>query len=197
MSTFDYNDITKTITGRFLEGAVRGLESVLDFTVDYEKSQFNPRVSRVQTDKGLVTNLRWCQTLRKLVSLGGGVLADNNEISREIVNNKYIIRLGEKTSAKVEVIEKHKEEDEITPEATVPEEVVVYETPKDLKPIPSHYVPVQKPDLKYAQSLLVKGKEKESRKVLDKYAEAFGIKLNGRKTFANMMKDFKAAVEEK
>ena len=184
MSSFKYNDITQTITGVGLEGAVRGLENVLNFTVDYEQSNFNHRVSKVTTDKGVVKNLRWCQTLRKLVTLGGGSLADEvSGVSREVLAKRYTVQLQNPSVEAVEDIA----EDTKEPVTVEDKPTVAQETPKDIKPIPSHYTPVPQVDLEYAKTLLVKGKEKPSRKALDRYAECFGIKLNGRKTFANML----------
>ena len=187
MEKFKYDETTGAIVGYTLEGAVHGIGDILNVKVDYSKSLFNPRVSKVVTDKGVIKNLRWCQTLGKLVEMGGGVLSEGNSISRVGGNRgKYIVKI-----VPLGVTTQHttsKEEPEVV--VGLPEIIKSKEAQQETKE--ELYFSPKLPDFLYAESLYKEDEEKESRKKLDLYAEGFGIKLNGRKKFSNMMEDFKS-----
>ena len=66
MEKFKYDETTGTIVGYTLEGAVHGIGGILNVKVDYSKSLFNPRVSKVVTDKGVIKLLNPKRLNRKL-----------------------------------------------------------------------------------------------------------------------------------
>lgn len=179
--SYKYDPETKVLMGVGLNNIALGIQELLNINIDFEESQFNPRVSRIVTDKGLIANKTWNQTLRELVVKGDGVLKGGTAISRSGIGHacKYYIRFD--SVPEQQAVEEIKE---IVDESVEQVEEVVVETKEQ-----------KLPDLEYARSLYMEDKERESRTKLDKYAEEFGIKLSARKRFENMMKDFEEAIE--
>lgn len=182
------SDNTNIIQRKTLPSIVRSLESVLDIKVDYTLSKFNAKVSNVTTNKGVLSNLRWCQLLRKIITLGGGCLQSYDSLSRDLISDTYKVIL-KSSSVKEPTIEQP--QIEINVIDTVEDEL---ETIQEAFPEPAIIKSIEAIDLAYAESLYVEGEDKESKKALDLYATEFGYSLNGRKSFSNMIKELKACL---
>jgi len=195
LMSFVYNDESKILIGRGLYALSQGLESLLDLNITYKESQFNPRVSRIVTDKGVIANKTWSQAIAEMVKLGNGVLADGNAIARTgagSMNTKYTVMFKSLPNVPIICDEDLVETlDEITniEEYVILEEVVTEGITTEIESI----IEVKTPDFEYAQSLLDVDEEKESRIKLEEYAREFDVELSRRKRFNNMMVDFKAA----